>query len=84
MEREFVLSERELISLIIDRLELMSLHWSGVDNWPEYHEFDNTVIRECHPDGPSLDEIRDNEIDFAATAKALLDYGAYRELINWG
>lgn len=81
--RLFVLNEKEIIELIDGYLRWRMLEGDGVDNWSWYGEGRNETIREFHPDHPTDDEIQENDIDFVETAQAMLDAGAYRELVQF-
>ena len=80
--RLFVLNEKEMIELLDGYLRWRMLESDGVDNWSWYGESRNETIREFHPDHPTDDEIQENDIDFVETAQAMLDAGAYRELVQ--
>lgn len=81
--RLFVLNEKEMIELLDGYLRWKMLEGDGVDNWSWYGEGRNETIREFHPDHPTDDEIQENDIDFVETAQAMLDAGAYRELVQF-
>lgn len=81
--RLFVLNEKEIIELLDGYLRWRMLEGDGVDNWSWYGEGRNETIREFHPDHPTDDEIQENDIDFVETAQAMLDAGAYRELVQF-
>ena len=82
--RQFILSDKELLTLLVGYLRWRMLEGDGVDNWSWYGEGKYETIREFHPDHPTDEEIVDNDIDFYETAQAMLDAGEYRELAqNW-
>lgn len=81
--RLFVLNEKEIIELLDGYLRWRMLEGDGVDNWSWYGEGRTETIREFHPDHPTDDEIQENDIDFVETAQAMLDAGAYRELVQF-
>lgn len=79
----FVLNDGEMIELLDGYLRWKMLEGDGVDNWSWYGEGKYETIREFHPDHPTDEEIQENDIDFVETARAMLDAGAYRELVQF-
>ena len=82
-ERKFVVSERELLDLLVADMMLGMLEANGVDNWNGYGYERDVYIAEYHPDEDmTAKKVREEHIDFYDVAKAQLEGGAYQELID--
>lgn len=82
-EKQFVVSERELLDLLVADMMLGMLEANGVDNWNGYGYERDVYIAEYHPDDDVTPKrVREERIDFYDVAKAQLESGAYRELVD--
>lgn len=82
-EKQFVVSERELLDLLVADMMLGMLEANGVDNWNGYGYERDVYIAEYHPDEDmTAKRVREEHIDFYDVAKAQLEGGAYRELVD--
>ena len=82
-ERQFIISERELLDLLVADMMMNMLEANGVDNWDGYNYERDMYIAECHPDEDmTAKRVREEHIDFYDIAEAQLEGGAYRELID--
>lgn len=82
-ERQFIISERELLDLLVADMMMSMLEANGVDNWDGYDYDRDVYIAEYHPDEDiTAERVREEHIDFYDVAEAQLEGGAYRELID--
>ena len=82
-ERQFVISERELLDLLVADMMMGMLEANGVDNWNGYGYERDMYIAEYHPDEDmTAKRVREENIDFYDVAEAQLEGGAYRELVD--
>lgn len=82
-ERQFVISERELLDLLVADMMMGMLEANGVDNWDGYGYERDVYIAEYHPDEDmTAKRVREEHIDFYDVAEAQLEGGAYRELVD--
>lgn len=82
-EKQFVVSERELLDLLVADMMLGMLEANGVDNWDGYGYERDVYIAEYHPDDDVTPKrVREEHIDFYDVAKAQLEGGVYRELVD--
>lgn len=82
-ERQFVISERELLDLLVADMMMGMLEANGVDNWNGYGYERDVYIAEYHPDEDmTAKRVREEHIDFYDVAEAQLEGGAYRELVD--
>lgn len=82
-EKKFVLTRGELRKLLVSHITLRMLEMDGVDNWSWYGESRHEAIKNFYPEDISDKEITNNDIDFIDCAEAMIDAGAYRELIEF-
>lgn len=83
MERQFILTEAQLRDLLIAALENEMLGRDGVDSWGWHGESFCEVVRDNYPKNLSFDEIREQNISFEDCAQAMIDTGAYLELVHF-
>ena len=78
-ERRFIISEKQLLYFLEDRMKLRMLERDGVDNWSWYGTSRNDVIKEFYPgeEGPE-----DEDVGFYETAVAILKAGGYPEQVD--
>lgn len=82
-ERQFVISERELLDLLVADMMMGMLEANGVDNWDGYGYERDVYIAEYHPDEDmTAKRVREEHINFYDVAEAQLEGGAYRELVD--
>jgi len=82
-ERQFVISERELLDFLVADMMMGMLEANGVDNWNGYGYERDVYIAEYHPDEDmTAKRVREEHIDFYDVAEAQLEGGAYRELVD--
>ena len=82
-ERKFVISERELIDLLVAEMMMGMLEANGVDNWQGYGYGRYEYIAEYHPDEDmTAKKAKEENIDFYDVAELMLEGGAYPELME--
>lgn len=82
-ERQFIISERELLDLLVADMMMSMLEANGVDSLDGYDYDRDAYIAEYHPDEDiTAERVREEHIDFYDVAEAQLEGGAYRELID--
>ena len=79
-ERRFIITEKQLLYFLEDRMKLRMLERDGVDNWCGYGCSFSKVIQDWYPAELDEDEIVEKEIDFHQTALAILNEGEYEEV----
>lgn len=72
MGNKYIIEEKELLSLLIDRAILECLEEAGVDNWSWYMYNKEDYLAEAMNMTP--EEVEEKEIDFDDLAKTLLDF----------
>ena len=77
-EKKYVLTESQLIDLLIADMEYVMNERDGVDNWEYYRESYKDVVKEFYPGDPAEAE----EMSMRKCAKARLEAGEFQEQID--
>lgn len=77
-EKQYIISEDNLIYLLMAEMELEANRRDGVDNWKDYGLSREEVLFEYFPG-----EVSENiYLDFYQVAKARLEAGEFPEMLN--
>lgn len=82
MGRKFILSEKELREMLYALMFHNMCERDGVDNWGWYGQSYDAVVRDFHPEDITLEDVRERNLEFDDCIDALLDSGAYQELLE--
>ena len=77
-EKKYVITESQLIDLLVADMEYVMNERDGVDNWEWYHESYKDVVKEYYPGDPAEAE----EMSMRDCAKARLEAGEFQEELN--
>ena len=77
-EKKYVITESQLIDLLIADMEYVMNERDGIDNWREYRESYSEVVKEFYPGDPTEAE----NMDMRECAKARLEAGEFEEQID--
>lgn len=83
-DRRFIVTEKQLLYFLEDRMKLRMLENDGVDNWSGYGRGFTRIIQSYYPEELDEDEIVERDINFRDTALAIIDSGEYPELVKQG
>lgn len=79
MEKQYIINEKTLLTLLTDSYKLAQLESAGVDNWCWYGEGQIEYVAECL--GKTIDEVRENSLDFRDIAlKAIENFYCYKDI----
>lgn len=81
--RQFVVNESQLREMLYAFMEYHMNLRDGVNNWEWYGESFNEIVQEFYPEDISIDDIRENDIGFEECIEAMLEGGAFRELLEF-
>ena len=77
-EKKYVITESQLIDFLIAGMEYVMNKWDGIDNWEQYHDSYQNIIKEFYPGDPAETE----EMSMRECAKARLEAGEFQEQID--
>jgi hypothetical protein len=77
-EKKYVITESQLIDLLIADMEYVMNERDGIDNWREYRESYSEVVKEFYPGDPAEAE----KMTMRKCARARLEAGEFEEQID--
>ena len=77
-EKKYVITESQLIDLLIADMEYVMNERDGIDNWREYRESYKDVVKEFYPGDPA----ETKKMSMRKCAKARLEAGEFEEQID--
>ena len=77
-EKKYVITESQLINLLVADMECVMNERDGVDNWKWYRESYEDVVKEFYPGEPTEAE----NMSMGDCAKARLEAGEFQEQID--
>jgi hypothetical protein len=77
-EKKYVITESQLIDLLIADMEYVMNERDGIDNWREYRESYSEVVKEFYPGDPAEAE----KMTMRKCAKARLEAGEFEEQVD--
>lgn len=77
-EKKYVITESQLIDLLVADMEYVMNERDGVDNWEWYRESYREVVKEFYPGDPAEAE----EMSMRKCAKARLEAGEFEEQVD--
>ena len=77
-EKKYVITESQLIDLLVADMEYVMNERDGIDNWECYRESYKGVVKDYYPEDPTEAE----NMDMRECAKARLEAGEFEEQID--
>lgn len=81
-QRKFVVEEADLKEMLIALMEHTMNFRDSIGNQSWYNVNFYKTIQDFYPEQISIDEIRENNIDFQECADAIIEAGKYQEIAN--
>ena len=81
--RQFVVDEGQLRKMLYAFMEYNMNLRDGVDNWSWYGTSRHETVQDFYPEQLSIDDICENDIGFEECIDAMLEGGAFRELLDF-